>query len=311
MAQAENDGRSSAASSATHRRVHADSGRFAKRLMVDKSTSSLGKAAAGAPFSDIVFAVRSLASDGHWYANIGHYAPDPNRNSYGNKGQLCTFNTITKKVTTLINDPNGAVRDPTVHYDGKKILFSYRKGGTNDYNLYEIGVDGNGLKQLTFGPYNDFEPCYLPDGGIGYLSPMPWLVGVRAGEYSGTRATDGMVGGSPNHDGFEWASQGEQNPWIKLNWPAPQAVNRMVLHDRPNPNDRAPGGVLSFSDGSRDETTPLDPYLTDQKYFESMWWKPVPDTSACQCVTPSAQHPGRSPRWASAAQRALQLRVSK
>jgi len=27
---------------------------------------------------------------------------------------------------------------------------------------------------------------------------------------------------------------------------------------------------------STPEDQPLDPYVTDQKYWESLWWKPVP-----------------------------------
>ena len=65
---------------------------------------------------------------------------------------------------------DGGVRDPAVHYDGKRILFSYRKGGASHYHLYEIGIDGNGLRQLTSGDYDDIEPCYLPDGGIAFVS---------------------------------------------------------------------------------------------------------------------------------------------
>ena len=33
--------------------------------------------------------------------------------------------------------------------DGKKILFSYRPGGTHRYHLYEIDMDGSGLRQVT------------------------------------------------------------------------------------------------------------------------------------------------------------------
>jgi hypothetical protein len=36
--------------------------------------------------------------------------------------------------------------------------------------LYEINVDGTGLRQLTDGPYNDIEPTYLADGGILFCS---------------------------------------------------------------------------------------------------------------------------------------------
>ena len=62
------------------------------------------------------------------------------------------------------------MRDPQVHYDGRKILFSYRKAGTDCYHLYEINVDGSGLKQLTAGDFDDYEPTYLPDGDIAFVS---------------------------------------------------------------------------------------------------------------------------------------------
>ncbi|MHC4566375.1 MAG: TolB family protein, partial [Planctomycetota bacterium] len=50
------------------------------------------------------------------------------------------------------------------------IVFSYRKGGSDSFHLYEINVDGAGLRQLTDGPYNDIEPTYLADGGILFCS---------------------------------------------------------------------------------------------------------------------------------------------
>ena len=59
-------------------------------------------------------------------------------------------------------------------YDGKKILFSYRPGGTEQYHLYEMDLgetEANPkLKQLTSGPYDDIEAAYLPDGGIVFVS---------------------------------------------------------------------------------------------------------------------------------------------
>jgi hypothetical protein len=73
-------------------------------------------------------------------------------------------------LTTLLNDPHGGVRDPQVHYDGRKILFAYRKGGTEQYHLYEINADGTNLRQLTRGDYDDFEPSYLPTGEIVFVS---------------------------------------------------------------------------------------------------------------------------------------------
>ena len=45
-----------------------------------------------------------------------------------------------------------------------------RRGGTEQYHLYEIQADGSGLKALTDGEYDDIEPTYLPDGGIVFVS---------------------------------------------------------------------------------------------------------------------------------------------
>jgi hypothetical protein len=70
----------------------------------------------------------------------------------------------------LLEDPKGGIRDPQMHYSGKKILFAYRKGGTHPYHLYEINIDGTGLTQLTDGPDDDIEPTYCPDGSIVFCS---------------------------------------------------------------------------------------------------------------------------------------------
>ena len=135
-------------------------------------TDLLEKALAGpmAGVEDIVFAARRMHSDPHWYANFSYYGPDANRKAYRDGGRLSRMNLKTGAVTHLVDDPTGGVRDPVVYYDGKKILFSYRKGGTEQYHLYEINADGTGLRQLTDGIYDDIEPTYLPDGDIVFSS---------------------------------------------------------------------------------------------------------------------------------------------
>jgi hypothetical protein len=51
--------------------------------------------------------------------------------------------------------------------------------------VWEIGVDGAGLRQLTFGPYHDVGPVYMPDGRILFSSSR---LGMRD-EYHGYYAT--------------------------------------------------------------------------------------------------------------------------
>ncbi len=132
----------------------------------------------------IVYAERKLGPDGHWYANIGYYAEtspgapsyfgdaikDEKRVTYRPGGRLCILDVTTGQVTRLIDDPEGGVRDPVVHYDGRTILFSWRRGASEHYHMYRIAIDGSGLTQLTQGEYDDFEPCWIPDGGIVFVS---------------------------------------------------------------------------------------------------------------------------------------------
>jgi hypothetical protein len=119
---------------------------------------------------EVVFAVREDGRDGHWYANFGYYAPDCERKAYSRGGRLCRLNLERGELSVLVDDPEGTIRDPTVHYDAQKILFSWRKAGSEAFHLYEIDSDGGNIRQLTDGKYDDIEPCYLPDGGIMFVS---------------------------------------------------------------------------------------------------------------------------------------------
>jgi len=121
----------------------------------------------------VVFAERAPGRDpsGHYYANFGYSCIDPNYWIHGaDGGRLCKLDVRTGELTALVDAPRGAVRDPQVHYGGKKVLFSYRRGGTHHYNLFEIGADGGGLRQITSGPWDDIEPAWLPGGGIAFCS---------------------------------------------------------------------------------------------------------------------------------------------
>ena len=120
---------------------------------------------------EVVFAVRGLGGDGHWYANFGHRSDNPNARNYGPPGgQLCRLNLRTGQVRVLLDDPKGGVRDPQIHYDAGKVLFSYRRGDSRHYHLFEMNLDGTGLRQLTDGPFDELEAIYLPDGDLLFCS---------------------------------------------------------------------------------------------------------------------------------------------
>ena len=75
------------------------------------------------------------------------------------------------QVRTIVDLPKGVVRDPDVHFSGKRILFSMRRDIADSYHLYEISSDGSNLRQLTFAKdVDDLDPIYLPDDGIVFSS---------------------------------------------------------------------------------------------------------------------------------------------
>jgi hypothetical protein len=86
-------------------------------------------------------------------------------------GALKALNPATGAIRTLVESPQGTVRSPCVHFDGQKILFAMRRTARENFHLFEILADGTGLRQLTFAPgVSDFDPIYLPDGGIVFSS---------------------------------------------------------------------------------------------------------------------------------------------
>ena len=84
---------------------------------------------------------------------------------------------------TLISDPNGLIRDPAVSYDGKQIVFAWKKSDRlDDYHLYEYNVETGDVRQLTFGlGYADYEPCILPDETLFSTQPVACKLSTAGG----------------------------------------------------------------------------------------------------------------------------------
>ena len=121
---------------------------------------------------EVLFVVRKPGTDEHWYANFGYYAGDENTLPFHphDGASLCVLNLETNEVRTVFEDKGGSLRDPQLHYDGERIIFSYLPAGKLHYNLYEINLDGSGLRQITFGDWDDIEPTYTASGDIIFCS---------------------------------------------------------------------------------------------------------------------------------------------
>lgn len=106
------------------------------------------------------------------------------------------------RISTLVDSTKLVdVADPCVSFDGTRVLFSGIQHPDSNWRIYEIGVNGEGFKQLTFSDraipleqfgeakqlfqrYDDFDPCYLPEGKIVFASTrypsMAMIENVRA-----------------------------------------------------------------------------------------------------------------------------------
>jgi hypothetical protein len=81
----------------------------------------------------------------------------------------------------------GSYHRPDLSYDGRKVIFAYcryhehvpeikNKADKSNvpedafYHIFEMNIDGTGVRQLTHGRYDDFDARYLPSGEIVFLS---------------------------------------------------------------------------------------------------------------------------------------------
>ena len=131
----------------------------------------------------VLFVKRLTYSANHYYTEYVNSAWTPG-------GNLCVLDLKTQQVRELVPElATGVFERYDLSFDAKRVVFAWKKGPQEGYRLYEVRVDGTGLRQLTFpqtdeaelvrkyrvdGNYHhgtdDLCPCYLPDGGIVFVS---------------------------------------------------------------------------------------------------------------------------------------------
>jgi len=162
----------------------------------------------------------------------------------------------------------GAFISPDVSYDGRTLLFAYTEGEAtryqwterSTYHVFRVGADGSGLRQLTDGPVNDFDPCWLPDGRIVFISerrggygrchprPVPLFTLHAMGADGG-----GIVRLSP-HEANEWQpSVGHDGLIVYTRWDYTDRGNIQAHHPWVTRPDGADARALQGNFGrSRD-----------------------------------------------------------
>ncbi len=112
----------------------------------------------------------------------------------------------TLRCLTADFEPGSFLR-PDISYDGRRVLFAYCRHHRNlrfeqnkldksnvpedaFYHLFEMNMDGTGLRQLTHGKYDDFDGRYLASGDIVFLSTRRGQY-VQCGKATAAASSDG------------------------------------------------------------------------------------------------------------------------
>jgi hypothetical protein len=146
-------------------------------------------------FDKMVFVKRQTYHSSHFYTDFIDGC-----SRFG--GNICVLDLQTGKVTDLIPEmKDGIFGRYDLHFSAKKIVFDWKKEPKEGFRIYEIDIDPRKAiavgkpRQVTFRPddedarirkydnsgngntarmyyhqTDDMHPCYLPDGGIVFVS---------------------------------------------------------------------------------------------------------------------------------------------
>jgi hypothetical protein len=89
---------------------------------------------------------------------------------------------VSLKLRDVLGDrlPGGNFTTLALSYDASTIYFAFAErsitkpdfhsADRRSFHLFRVEPDGSGLRQLTSGVEDDFDPCPLPDGGLAFMS---------------------------------------------------------------------------------------------------------------------------------------------
>lgn len=143
-------------------------------------------------FDKIIFVKRYTYQSSHYYTDFIDGCE-----KFG--GNICTLDLNTGEVVDIVPSmAHGIFGRYDLSFDARRIVFAWKEKIGKGFRLYEVAIDGSGLRQLTFDPpdeqsridrywrrdmdswagrpilyrhhTDDMDPAYLPDGGICFIS---------------------------------------------------------------------------------------------------------------------------------------------
>jgi len=160
-----------------------------RRDLYFKLRSTLRQMALASPLLDfdaLLFTKRVPGSYSHMSDQYYGWWSRPGGGIYILRGLKNTTPT-TECLTDVAFKESGSFLRPALSFDGNKVVFAWckhypelekEKDKLNKanvpedafYHIFEMNLDGSGVRQLTHGKYDDFDARYLPDGRLVFLS---------------------------------------------------------------------------------------------------------------------------------------------
>ncbi len=70
----------------------------------------------------------------------------------------------------LVDASEGVILDAQVSYDGRQILFSWKRSMAEPFQIWHVNADGSDLTRVVGHASNNMNACWLPDGGVAFTS---------------------------------------------------------------------------------------------------------------------------------------------
>ncbi|MHC4582462.1 MAG: TolB family protein, partial [Planctomycetota bacterium] len=141
----------------------------------------------GLGFDEIIFVKRKPYSSDHYYTDINN---GTSKDRFLAENGIYIYNLRTRRerpVVTTANMPGGKgfIGKISLSFDARKVIFDFRRNPNSGFRIWEVHIDGTGLRQVLLPPKNeaakvarwgkpwhtdDIHPCYLQDGKIMFSS---------------------------------------------------------------------------------------------------------------------------------------------
>jgi len=231
-------------------------------------------------------------------------------------------NAIARCLTKSM--PRGSFNNLDLSFDATKVLFSFCESdpdlataGKTDksrlpedafYHVFEMNVDGTGIRQITRGRYDDFDPLYLPGGDIAFLSTRRGTTIQCTTESTAATLTRSLPNGYSRCGGSDLRPSGiftlhamnadGQNlralsAFENCEWSPSLASDGRILYSRWDYVDRPNGDFVSLWSANQDGS---NPQLVYGNYTKSpqivLQGRAIPNSSKL-VFTASAHHSNR------------------